>query len=85
MPACASCGAPDHVRLYQRRDAPDETPSWWCADCRYLAGRLNGAALDPVPRWVERATLHELPPRPVEDRLERRVSLGRRATDRVLG
>ncbi len=84
MPSCANCGALENVRLYQRRDAADEPRSWWCVDCWYFAVRLQGIAMDPVPRWVERAALHELPPRPVEDRPDRRVSFGRRATDRVL-
>ena len=85
MPVCATCGALDDVRLYERRDVPDGRRSWLCPDCWYFAVRLQGVAPDPVPRWVERATLHELPPRPVEDRSERRVSPGRRATDRALG
>ena len=84
MPACATCGATEVVRLYQRRDAPDEPRSWRCVDCVYFASRLQGIALDPVPVWVERAASRELPSRPVEDRIERRLSPGRRATDRRL-
>jgi hypothetical protein len=85
MSACTTCGSTDVVRLYQRRDAPDAPRSWLCVDCVYFAARLQGIALDPVPAWVERAALRELPLRPVEHRLDRRVCVGRRASDRAVG
>jgi hypothetical protein len=85
MAVCATCGGTEDVRLYERRDAPGEQRAWWCVDCCYFAVRLSGIALDPVPRWIERAALNELPPKPVDDPLDRPVAFGRRATDRVFG
>ena len=84
MPSCATCGGTDDVRLYERRDDPDVPRWWWCVDCAYYAGRLTNIAADPVPRWVERAALNGLPARPVDERRERRVGFGRRATDKAV-
>ena len=84
MPSCATCGGTDDVRLYERRDAPDAPRWWWCSTCAYYTARIQGITADPVPRWVERAALHGLPPRPVEERRDRRVGVGRRATDQAM-
>ena len=85
MPACSTCGGTEDVHLYERRDVRDAPRSWSCLDCVYFAARLQGVRVEAVPRWVERAALHGLPLKPVDDPLDRRVSFGRRATDRVLG
>jgi hypothetical protein len=83
MPSCATCGETEDLRLYERRDAPGEERWWWCGGCSAFAARLQGMTADPVPRWVERASLHGLPARTVEERPDRRTGFGRRATDRV--
>lgn len=86
MPACSTCGGTDDVRLYRRHDVDYEARTlWWCVKCSYVAGRLNRVAAEPVARWVERAVLHGLTPKPVDVRWDRRVSVGRRATDRGYG
>jgi hypothetical protein len=83
MPACSTCGGTDDVHLYKPRDVLVEPRSWWwCVDCSHYALRLNGIAADRVARWVEYAALHKLPAKPVETPRDRRVSTGRRATDR---
>ncbi len=85
MPSCATCGGAEDVRLYEPREARAEPQRWWwCVDCAYFAVRLGGIAADPVASWVERAALHRLPARFVEDPRDRRSSPGRRATDRRL-
>jgi hypothetical protein len=86
MPACTTCGGTDDVHLYERHDPRYEPRTWWwCRDCSYFAVRLNGIAADPVAGRAEWAALHALPPKPVEDPRDRRVSAGRRATDRRHG
>jgi hypothetical protein len=83
MPSCATCGGTEDVRLYEARAAGTERPRWWwCVDCAYFAVRLNGIAADPAASWIERAALHRLPARLVGDPRDRRLSPGRRATDR---
>ncbi len=83
MPTCTTCGGTEDVHMYERHDPRYEPRTWWwCVDCSYFAIRLNGIAADPVARWVERAAIDGLPPRPLDAPRERRVSAGRRATDR---
>jgi hypothetical protein len=85
MPSCATCGGTEDVRLYERHDDRDAPRWWWCVDCSSLAARHDGIAVDHAPGWVERAALHRLPARSVEDPLYRHAYAGRRATDRRLG
>ena len=86
MPSCATCGGTEDLCLYERHDPRYEPRRWWwCVDCSYFAVRLNGIAAEPVAASVERAGLERLPSRPMEDRRDRRVSAGRRATDRGYG
>ena len=73
MPSCATCGGTEDLCLYERHD-PRYKPRrwWWCIDCSYFAIRLNGIAADPVAlsTW------------PIDERRDRRLSAGRRRTDR---
>ena len=86
MPACTTCGGTEDVHLYERHDARYEPRTWWwCLHCSWFAIRLNGIAADPVTRLVERTASHGLPPKLMGDPRDRRVSAGRRATDRGLG
>ena len=85
MPSCATCGGTEDVRLYERRDARDAPRWWWCVDCWSIAVRSSGIAADHAPSWVERAALHRLPARPVEDPRDPRVYAGRRVTDGRIG
>jgi hypothetical protein len=86
MPSCASCGGTEELCLYERHD-PRYKPRrwWWCIDCSYFAIRLNGIAADPVAPSGERARRPQLSTRPMDERRDRRLSAGRRRTDRGYG
>ena len=86
MPSCASCGGTEDLCLYERHDPRYEPRRWWwCIDCSYFAVRLNGIPADPVPPSVAGARRPRLSTWPMDERRDRRLSAGRRLTDRGYG
>src|SRR5258706_6731917 len=81
VPSCATCGGSAELRLYELRVDQGDVRRWWCVDCSYFNRRL-GVGADLAPAWVERAALRQLPVKPVDEALDRRVLAGRRVTDR---
>ena len=86
MPACTTCGGTDDVRLYERHDERYVPRTWWwCVDCSYFAVRLNGIAAEPVEPRADGAAPLGLLHQAANDARDRRMSPGRRATDRLHG
>lgn len=65
MQCCAICAQTDDPRLYEVPGDHHVDRRWLCLECLFLLRRL-GVNAEPVPAWIERAALHQLPLKPLE-------------------
>jgi hypothetical protein len=65
MQRCAICAQTDDLRLYEVPGDRHVDRRWLCLECLFLLRRL-GLNAEPVPAWIERAALHQLPLKPLE-------------------
>jgi hypothetical protein len=65
MQSCAICAQTDDLRLYEVLGGRQDDRRWLCLECMFLLRRL-GVNAEPVPAWIERAALHQLPLKPLE-------------------
>jgi len=65
MQCCAICAQTDDLRLYEGRSGNHVDRRWLCLECLFLVRRL-GVNAEPVPAWIERAALGQLPIKPLE-------------------
>jgi hypothetical protein len=65
MQSCAICAQTDDLRLYEVPGDHHVDRRWLCLECMFLLRRL-GLNAEPVPAWIERAALHQLPLKPLE-------------------